>query len=136
MWVTFNMFRLFVWISALQSHRWNMVEPPSSELLSKGTSLAQPGTSAHVSVQSPPVPRFSLELARARSVGGGAMAIEGVLGIATGWALSEAQRQLSGGAAARFCGCWVYCLGGCVAKERMITSSQIVLCKIQYIKIP
>ncbi|CAK9095880.1 Pumilio homolog 1 (APUM-1) (AtPUM1) [Durusdinium trenchii] len=34
-----------------------------------------------------------------KTLRGGAMAIEGVLGIATGWALSEAQRQLSGGSA-------------------------------------
>ena len=33
-----------------------------------------------------------------KSLRGGAMAIDRVLDIATGWALSEAQRQLNGGA--------------------------------------
>ena len=36
-----------------------------------------------------------------KSLRGGAMAIDRVLDIATGWALSEAQRQLNGGAPLR-----------------------------------
>ena len=36
-----------------------------------------------------------------KSLRGGAMAIDRVLDIATGWALSEAQRQLNGGAPVR-----------------------------------